>query len=145
LKRDMHVIERLQAWGHPEIRAAHKTTLQITKETHLTGRGDCIVATRASKGAADLLPEFSRLAKNNNTSLTLTITAAERSEIITGRGDDRLTLSHPSDLVARKSAYVCPRTLMVQSDKSASDLSREFVRTLRDPSLRITVEILAEL
>jgi hypothetical protein len=141
----MRVVEVIEASGHPKIRASHTTTLEITKDADLTERGDCIVATSASKGAADLSPEFSKLVKNNAGRLALTIKVANRSETITGRGDRRLLLSHPTDLVVRKSDYVCPRTLMVRADRSASDLSREFVRVLRDRSSRIVVEIVAEL
>lgn len=143
-KLDLRIAEIIQASGHPKIRATHKTTLEITKDAQVTERGDCIVATHASKGAADLSPEFSKLVKNNSARVTLTIKVADRSETIAGRGDRRLALSHPTDLVARKSNYVCTRTVMVQADKSASDLSREFLRALRDPSSTITVEIVAE-
>jgi len=141
----MKVVEVIQASGHTKIRATHATTLEITKDAELTERGDCIIATNASKGAADLSPEFSELVKNGATRVTLKIKVANRSETITGRGDDRLVLSHPSDLVARKSKYVCTRTLMVRADKSASDLSREFAKALRNPSSRITLELVAEL
>jgi len=141
----MRIVEVIEASGHPKIRASHTTTLEITKDADLTERGDCIVATSASKGAADLSSEFSKLVKNNAARVALTIKVENRGETITGRGDERLSLSHPTDLVVRKSAYVCPRTLMVQADKSASDLSREFVKVLRDRSSRIAVEIVAEL
>jgi hypothetical protein len=141
----MRIVEVIQASGHPEIRANHPTTLEITKEDHLTKRGDCIIATCASKGCADLSPEFSKLMRNNETCVTLTIRAGKRSETITGRGDGRLVLSHPTDLVARKSDYTCNRTIMILADKSASDLDREFVKPLRDPLTRIRIELVAEL
>lgn len=141
----MRVVEVIEASGHPKIRATHATTLEITKDANLTERGDCIVATCASKGAADLSPGFTKLVKNNAARVVLRIKVANRSETILGRGDGRLLLSHPNDLVVRKSDYVCPRTLMVSADKSASDLSREFVRVLRDRSLTIVIEIVAEL
>ena len=141
----MQKVEVIQAFGHREIRATHSMTLEITKETHLTKRGDCIVATCASKGCADFSPEFSKLMRNNETHVTLKIEAGERSEIITGRGDTRLTLTHPTDLVARKSNYTCNRTIMVHANKSASDMNREFVRMIRDPRTRIRIELIAEL
>lgn len=141
----MRVAETIRATGHPRIQATHMTTLEITKDTHLTERGDCIVAVCASKAAADLSLEFRRLVKNNNTHVTMTMKAGNLSETITGRGDRRLALSHSTDLVARKSNYVCTRTLMVGADKSASDLSREFVSVIRDRSSTIEVEIVAEL
>lgn len=140
----MRMAETLQASGHPRIRASHRTTLEITKDAHLTERGECIVAVNASKGAADLSPEFARLVRNNAAQITLTIKAADLSEAITGRGHIRMTLTHPTDLVLRKSNYVCPRTLMIQANKSASDLSRRFVKVLRERTSEIIIEIVAE-
>ena len=136
--------ETLQASGHPKIRASHRTTLEITKDTHLTERGECIVAVNASKGAADLSPQFARLVRNSAAQITLTVKAADLSEAITGRGDPRMTLTHPTDLVLRKSNHVCSRTLMIQANKSASDLSRRFVNVLRERTSEITIEIVVE-
>jgi len=141
----VRIVELVQASGHPKIRARHTLTLEITKESHLTERGDCIVAVSASKGAADLSREFLKLARNNNARITLVMRVGEEVEIITGRGDGRLELSHPTDLVARRSDHVCSRTLMILADKAAANLSREFVRLLQDPSSTVRIEAAAEL
>jgi hypothetical protein len=141
----MRVVEVIQASGHPRISARHPTTLEITKEDRLTERGDCIIATRASKACVDLSTEFLNLLKNEETRITLRIEAGDRSEVIRGRGNSRLTLDHPNDIVARKSNYVCQRTIMILADKSALDLDREFVRILRDSRTRIRIELAAEL
>jgi len=141
----MRVVETIQASGHPKIRATHKTTLEITKDSHLTERGDCIVAVNASKGGRDLSPEFRDLVRNDNAVIRLTMTVARQSETVTGRGDSRLTLDHLTDLVIRRSNYVCNRTLMVQADKSASNLRRGLVRALRDPQAKIIMQVQAEL
>jgi hypothetical protein len=141
----MRIIEAIKASGHPKIRANHPSTLEITKEDHLTERGDCIVATRASKACTDLSAGFSKLVKNDETHITLTIEAGNQTETIRGQGSSRLTLQHSNDLVARKSNYICDRTIMILADKSALDLDREFVRILRDPRTRIRIELIAEL
>ena len=141
----MQVSEIVRASGHPKIRATHATTLEITKEVQLTDRGNCIVAVDASKGAKDLSPEFHNLVKNDSTIIKLTLKAGNLSETLTGRGDPRLTLDHPTDLVARKSTYVCSRTIMLGADKSSSDLSRDIVGAIRDPHTEITVILQAEL
>jgi hypothetical protein len=140
----MRVVETIQASGHPKIRATHKTTLEITKDSHVTERGDCIVAVNASKGSRDLSPEFRDLVRNNNAVIRLTMTVARQTETVTGRGDGRLTLDHLTDLVVRKSKYVCNRTLMVEADKSASNLGRDLVKALRDPQARIIMQVQAE-
>jgi len=141
----MRIAEVIQALGHPKISAKHPTTLEITKEDRLTERGDCIIATCASKGCVDLSTEFSKLMRNNETHITLRMEAGNRIETIHGRGDARLALDHPRDMVARKSNYVCHRTIMILADKSALDLDRELVRILRDPRTRIRIELVAEL
>jgi hypothetical protein len=140
----MRVVETIHAKGHRNIRSRHRTTLEVTKDAGLTKKGDCIVATGASKGAADLSRGFLNAAKRPSARITLTIKASGFAETITGWGDGRLVLTHPTDLVARKSSYICPRTLMVRADKSAADLNTELVRVLRDESSTIKIEIVAE-
>ncbi|MHA2386933.1 MAG: DUF371 domain-containing protein, partial [Candidatus Thorarchaeota archaeon] len=59
-----------------------------------------------------------------------------------GRGDPGLTYLDAVSMVARKSSFVCDRTLMVGADKAASDLDRSFVNALRDSSVSIECELL---
>jgi len=40
--------------GHPCVTALHPTTLEITRDTGLTPRGDCIVGVAADRAARDL-------------------------------------------------------------------------------------------
>ncbi|MBS7627988.1 DUF371 domain-containing protein, partial [Candidatus Bathyarchaeota archaeon] len=56
-------LEIIEAHGHPNITALHRTTLEITKERKLTPRASCIVAVGATKGAADLSPSFRELVR----------------------------------------------------------------------------------
>lgn len=136
--------EYIVARGHPKILATHRTTFEITKDEHLTERGDCIVAVQSTKGAKDLSLDFRRLARNDSARITIVLQADGRSEMSTGRGTRRLSFTHPSDMVVRKSGFVCGRTLMTHSNKSASDFSRSFVNQLRDPNKRIEITLIAE-
>lgn len=43
------MIEEVTAHGHRNIFATNKKTFEMTKEPHLTERGDCIVAVAADK------------------------------------------------------------------------------------------------
>jgi len=110
----------------------------------LTERGDCIVAVQSTKGAKDLSLDFRRLARNDSARITIVLQADGRSEMSTGCGTRRLSFTHPSDIVVRKSGFVCGRTLMTHSNKSASDFSRSFVNELRDPNKRIEITLIAE-
>lgn len=140
----MRVIETIQAEGHPNITAKNKTTFEVTKKTHLTKRGDCIIAVNASKGTKDLSDAFKQTATRDNAKITVTIVVGDHREISTGRGNQQLTLSHPTDLVARKSSYTSDRTLMIEMDKAAADFPRSFIKELQDPSQKITITIIAE-
>lgn len=139
----MRVVEEIQAWGHENITAKNKTTFEVTKESRLTQRGDCVIAVRASKGAADLSREFKRLTKRGDARITVVIEADGLKESAVGHGSPSLTFRHPTDLVARRSDYVCDRTLMIRSDKSASNFPRELVRALRDPDQKVRITLIA--
>jgi hypothetical protein len=140
----LRIVETLTAFGHEKIKATHPTTLEITKEKHLTSRGDCIVAVGASKGAADLSSRFKGLARDSKTKIVLILEARGFEERIEGQGDPNLMFTNLTDLVARKSSYVCPRTLMVKADKAAADIPRGMVENLRDANCKLLIKIVAE-
>ncbi|MBC7111709.1 MAG: DUF371 domain-containing protein, partial [Methanothermobacter sp.] len=58
-------------------------------------------------------------------------------------GHPELTLDHPTDIVCRKSDYICSRTLMIRADKAACDLDENLVRDLRK-GRELKVEIIVE-
>jgi len=133
--------EIITAYGHELIQATHKTTFEITKEKSLTPRGDCIIAVRADKSAADLSREFKELVKKRGAEITIIIMSGDEKEIIKAHGDPRLILSHPEDIVIRKSTYICSRTLAVKADKAARDLSRKLISQLRNPDKRVKIKL----
>jgi len=140
----MKVTEVIEAHGHQNVRSTNKTTLEITKEAFLTKRGDCIVAVGADKGAADLHAKFRETARNQNARVTIKIEAGREKEVVEALGSPRLTLTHPTDLVVRKSDYVCGRTLAIRADRAANDLSRSLVEKLRNPKQRVKITLTAE-
>lgn len=140
----MKVTEVITAYGHTNVRSTHKTTFEITKETILTKCGDCIIAVGATKGAKDLSLEFREATKRKATKITVTVEAGGVKEVVKARGTPRLLLTHPTDLVVRKSDYVCERTVAIRADKAAGDLSRELVEKLKNPLQKVTVTLMAE-
>ena len=129
------------ARGHENIKGTHKTTLEITKEDYLTSRGDCIVAVGAEVGLSELPQNFKDKMKKDNSIIKLILEAEGKKEVITGEGSTKLILMHPTDMVCRKSGFICPRTLMIHADKAAIDLSREFIEKIRNLAVDITVTI----
>jgi hypothetical protein len=119
-------------------------TLEVTKETHLTKRGDCIIALAANKAAKDLSPEFKKLAQNEKAKIIITIEANGETEVVNAYGSPQLSFTHPTDLVVRKSDYTCSRTLAVHADKAAKDFPETLVRKLQDPMQRVKVTLTVE-
>jgi len=140
----MKIIEVVRARGHENIRSTHKTTFEITKEPTLTKRGDCIIAIGATKGAADLCFEFKEAAKKEGAQITITIEVGDLKEVVKAEGNPRLIFLHASDLVVRKSDYVCGRTIAIKADKAAADLSRELVRKIQNPNQEIKITFALE-
>jgi len=63
---------------------------------------------------------------------------------VKARGSPRLLFTHATDLVVRKSDYVCGRTLAIRADKAAKDLSRKLIEKIWDPSQRIRIALAVE-
>lgn len=124
--------ETIHARGHKNVTARHRTTLEFTKEKHLTPRGDCIIAISADKGMREFSEEFKNALRNNNSKLEITIKCAGLIEQVMARGHPKLRLTHPTDIVVRKSNFICDRTLAIKSNKSAFDLNRKFVEKLKE-------------
>lgn len=133
--------DTIHAKGHRNILATHKTTLQITKEDHISKRADCIVAVSADKSLRDLARDIKTALSTNAARIRLTIQAGHMSEVITGFGSAALSLSDTDDMVVRKSGFVSGRTLMIGADKAARDLDRAFVDKLKtSEDITITIE-----
>ena len=95
------------ARGHENIQATHKTTFEITKESTQTTRGNCIMALEATKSASELSREFKVAARKRGAEITITIEAGKLRETVEAKGSPLLLFTHPTDLVIRKSDYVC--------------------------------------
>lgn len=139
----MEFTECIVARGHQNIAATHETTLEVTKEEHVSRRGDCIIAVSASKGLANLRDDFKTLLRRKTARLTMLVEAGGAYDTIRAFGSPKLTLQHHTDIVVRKSDHVCSRTLAVLADRAACDLSLALVEALKNPknTVRITLVV----
>jgi len=120
-----------KAAGHENVRATHRSTLEVTREDWLTPRGDCIVGVSAEVGAAGL-PEWLReAARDPGSVIVLVLCSGPVCDSVAGRGDPRITLDDPDRIVVRRSSYVDGKTLMVSASKAAAGLRRDLVERLR--------------
>jgi hypothetical protein len=69
--------------------------------------------------------------------VTLKLPDYNIKEEIKGFGAKNLTFTHQTDIVIRRSEYVCGRTLLINANKSALDLSRDFISFLREPETEL--------
>lgn len=129
--------------GHENIRSLHPKTIEITTESHLTVNGDCIVGVGASSGCNDLPEKLKMLLQNSKSMVDCTITVKDFSFKVKGRGNDKLTLTNPHDIVIRKSSFTCPRTMATNCNAASDIIPRQMIKTLQDPETKgiFTVEV----
>jgi len=123
--------ERVVCFGHPNIRAEHKSTFEITCEKTLSTKGTCIIGVSADKGAADLSENFKKTLCNNGAILRTRLTIGDLTHTVLSDGKASFTLSHPSDLVWRRSTFVCPRTIGIYSDTVACKIPDGIILQLK--------------
>ena len=131
----------IQFSGNENIRSSHQKTIEITKESHLTPQGDCIVGVNATSSCADLPQELKDKLKNPDIKVIFSIRVGEHEFTIEGKGHPDLILTHSEDIVIRKSNFICPRTLAVKCDKASDLLPREMVSLLQNPKTKGTFTI----
>ncbi|MFW9974345.1 MAG: DUF371 domain-containing protein [Candidatus Thorarchaeota archaeon] len=131
-----------KAYGHENIVGKHKTTVELTTEKQLTKQGSCIVGVCVDIALSDLDSEIKRLASQSSTKIILKMSVDGHIEEVSGTGSSGLVYLDSTSMVARKSSYECGRTVMVNADKAASDLSREFIDKLKEPGAVIDCELI---
>ena len=121
---------KIMAKGHENVLSLHKSTFEITKDKDLSLAGDCIIGLDIDKSMEDFPDEFKEKLANDDTKVIVELKTPNASDTIEGYGHHDLTLSHPTDIVCRKSTFVCSRTLMIKSNKAAIDLNRDLIKEL---------------
>lgn len=142
----MHEIrEVLFGYGHENVQATHRSTLEFTKDKHLSKNGDCILVVSMNKGISDLSEEFKEALRRLETKLIIRIEVENLFEEIQAQGSTQLILSHPAEMVIRKSNHISDRTLAIYANKAAKDISREIVEKLRNPQQIAKIILIAKL
>lgn len=130
--------------GHKKILATHGTTVELTTETSLTERGNCILLVACQVSSAHIPDEMKMLMRSSLAMVSLEFEAEGAKDSVQGYGDPALSLSDTTSMVLRRSGYVSPRTVAVRCNKSAREMSRELVRALRNEAMcRVTLKVRA--
>ena len=127
------------------VRSTHRRTIEITTESHLTERGDCIVGVRANKAAAGLREDVREAIKTQGSEITFRFEVARESFVVRAFGSPSLTLSSDEEMVIRKSEFISPRTVGIRADAASVDMPRTMVERLRtdaDCIGMLTIEVM---
>ncbi len=128
--------DAVEFWGHPMVRSLHRNTIEVTKDPHLTPRGDCIIGVRADKGLTELSSDLREAISTDGPKVLITIEVPAGKFVVKATGGSGLTLENPHEMVIRKSTFVSPRTLALNADAAAKDLPRTMVESLRNPGTK---------
>lgn len=136
------MIFKLKTKGHRNVTSLHKSTFEITKDAEIGPTADCIIGVGMYQSMMDFPDDFKSRIADSNTQITVILDSENGHDEIVGWGHEDLTLTHPTDIVIRKSEYVCSRTLMIKADKAAQDLDRDLICDLKNGKMmEVTIKL----
>ncbi len=131
------------AQGHPNVSSKHRSTLEVTLDPEIGIQADCIIGVKSDKTMLDFPGELKKSIAREGAQVRLLLSTPHHRDEITGKGHPDLSLDHPTDMVCRKSDYICSRTLMIKADKAACDLNQDLIEDLKN-NKTLKVEIIVE-
>ncbi len=136
------MIFKIQTKGHKNVTSFHKSTFEITKDAEIGPTADCIIGVDMDKTMLNFPEEFKDKIANPDTKIIVELKTENGYDEIVGFGHEDLTLTHPTDIVCRKSDYTCPRTLMIRADKAAKDLDLNLIEDLKNEKImEVTIKL----
>jgi len=133
-------MEIITAWGNEKILATHESTIEITKESFLTHRGNCIIGINADKSCFDINDDMKSSLKRE-VKVKILLEANGKEDVVFAYGSPNLMLSSKTSIVIRKSDYIDDRTIAIKADKAAKDLKRELTDELKKTNAKLIVRI----
>ncbi len=126
-----------KAYGHPNIRAEHVKTLEFTKDSELTERGDCIIGIRADFDASEL-KKFAKKVR-----FECSVVDPETDEKIVSVFKCKVNPEFNSDheVVLRKSGFQSERTYGLGLNRGANNLDRRMVEVLQSPEAVMLITV----
>ena len=124
--------------GHPLVLGSHPTTFEVTREDYLTKKGNCIIGIVADKGCSELSPAFKNVIAHDDAILITRLSCGGVTVEVKSRGSSLLTLDHPTDMVWRRSSFVCGRTIGIMTDYVAATLPKPLIMNLIEGKEMIT-------
>ena len=138
-------------YGHKNITANHKTTLEFIKDENMGLEGDCIIGIKADFSLLQL-KKFIKSIKNKKISIIIETMNninnknVEKNEIKNNKIIEKINaeinrdFNSDKDIVIRKSDFRDERTFAVKADKAACDLTRDLIETVSNNKQIIRIE-----
>lgn len=134
----------LTAKGHENIQASHPSTLEVTTDSHLSFRGDCIIGVKASHSAQNLKSVLDPVLRLPHCRIRTILKVGALTDTILGWSSPEFPLSDPSSIVWRTSTFVDERTIAIQCNKAAKDLDRRLIAALQNPHSVLEVQLVVD-
>lgn len=136
------MIFKIKAYGHENVTSKHKSTFEITKDPEIGLSADCIVGVAMDNSMLEFPEDFKKAIANPDGEIHVVLDTENGHDEIIGYGHENLTLTHPTDIVCRKSDYTCSRTLMIKANKAACDLDEKLIEDLKNKeAMEVTISV----
>jgi len=124
-------IVTITARGHPNIKASHENTLELTRDETVTQAGTCIIGVGGHWPEKDLL--------NLKGGVRITVRCGEAEDVLTARMNPTNILGDP--FIIRRHPEPQPRSLCIGATKGSSALNRTLIAALRAPESQLEMVI----
>ena len=121
-------------FGHENIRASHKNTIEFTREKSLTPQGDCILGV-GSDFDAKKISEFIK----NKPKITVKIKVDNISDEFECIPNPKF--SSKIEMVFRLGEFASERTLGLRATKACKHIKREIAEKMKQPGKKMVVTI----
>ena len=146
---------KFKVYGHENITARHKTTLEFTKDRDLSLKGDCIVGVRADFDLISL-KKFIKTLKSGKIRIIIESKLDKSGSVIKSalkkinykkiikeeiNAEINPDFNINDELVIRKTDFISERTFAIKADKAAFELNKNAVNILKDKKNMVVVSI----
>jgi hypothetical protein len=126
-----YCVDVVEFRGHPNVRAEHPTTLEVTRDEFLTPRGDCIVGVAGSKGASEIDNCVKEVLRSGGRLVAVVLVEGGPFDYLVAEGSNLMTFTEGRKVIIRRSTYVDGSTIGIRATKAAKDIRRDVVEALR--------------
>lgn len=119
--------------GHRNILATHKTTLEFTKDSNITEKGDCIIGVNADFDK-EKVKEFLKYGK-----IKISMKVGNLEEVIICKINPNF--DDNNEIVIRLGVHDSKRTLGTDADKAAIHLNRKLVEKMKYSNSKLVITI----